>query len=445
MKFEFYEETNFKETEIGPLPVDWEVVRLGEVVNTDRRKRNILEVINGVPFIPMNLIPDEGLYIKNYEFRNLDDVRSGIVVYEGELLLAKITPSFENGKQGILKSVPFAIATTEVIPIKTKDNICDVEFLFYNLKLPGVRNQLAQRMEGTTGRKRLSKNVLYNFLLPLPPLEEQKAIAEVLRAVQEVIEKTNKVIRATKELKKSMMRHLFTYGPVSLDKVDGVELKETEIGLIPKHWEVVRLGEVAKFSRGLSWKKEEEVHSSSGRLVLSIPNIANDGKIIFTSKYNHYVKVPIPESKRVKAGEILLVGSSGSLKNVGRCAYVELLPNEEIGFASFVFKASPNENVIDNRFLFFFFNSHLIDFAKFTKRASDGKYNLQLKDFQNNCLLPLPPLEEQKQIAQILQAIDQKIEKEENYKKALKNLFKSLLHSLMSGKIRVRNYQDEIL
>jgi type I restriction enzyme S subunit len=52
--------------------------------------------------------------------------------------------------------------------------------------------------------------------------------------------------------------------------------------------------------------------------------------------------------------------------------------------------------------------------------------------------LPLPPLEEQQKIAQILQSIDQRIEKEEKYKNALQNLFKSLLHNLMTGKIRVR-------
>jgi type I restriction enzyme S subunit len=58
----------------------------------------------------------------------------------------------------------------------------------------------------------------------------------------------------------------------------------------------------------------------------------------------------------------------------------------------------------------------------------------RLKSF----LIPLPPLEEQQKIAQILQSIDQRIEKEEKYKNALQNLFKSLLHNLMTGKIRVR-------
>jgi type I restriction enzyme S subunit len=75
--------------------------------------------------------------------------------------------------------------------------------------------------------------------IPLPPLEEQKAIAGILSTVQSAIEKTEKVINALKNLKKSMMKHLFTYGPVAEEEAEKVELKETEIGPIPKHWEVI--------------------------------------------------------------------------------------------------------------------------------------------------------------------------------------------------------------
>jgi len=160
-----------KESEIGPLPAHWRVVRLGEVANIGHRGQKRLFQVQ-VPFIPMALIPEDGLYLDKWEKRAPQDVRSGVLVKNGDLLLAKITPCFENGKQGIVRNLPdgWGYATTEVFPIYPKDHQrLLLEFLAYYLKVENVRQALASKMEGTTGRQRLPKAVLIECKIPLPP------------------------------------------------------------------------------------------------------------------------------------------------------------------------------------------------------------------------------------------------------------------------------------
>ena len=192
------------------IPKEWEVVRLGDKRIARIRGNKSITNVENAAFIPMELIPDSSVYVR-YEIRNLKEIKSSNYCEAGDLLLAKITPCFENGKQGIVpEDIPngFAFTTTEAFPIVCEG--IDRLFLFYILKHPKFRKALERSMSGTTGRQRVPKKAVENLLIPLPPLEEQQKIAEILSKWDEVIEMKKAKKDKLERMKKKVMELLLT-------------------------------------------------------------------------------------------------------------------------------------------------------------------------------------------------------------------------------------------
>lgn len=216
-----------KQTEIGLVPESWEVSKIGRMYDFTSKPRG-LEIEFPVPFIPMEIVPITERYIKSYELR--PTISSGTYVENGDLLLAKITPSFENGKQGFVNiSKPFSFATTEVIPLKSKKNQSDLNFLYYYLLKDDIRKQLTDKMEGSTGRQRLSKTILEETHIPMPTLDEQKEIAELFIKLDNQISFDKKKKQTLSDLFKSLLHELMT-GQRRVNAIDfEVSVNEYEI------------------------------------------------------------------------------------------------------------------------------------------------------------------------------------------------------------------------
>lgn len=207
-----------KMTEIGPIPESWKVVALGEVCEFTKKPKN-KQLTIPLPFIPMSLIPNDEILITSYELKK--SISSGTYVEKGDLLLAKITPSFENGKQGILE-IPFneAFATTEVIPIKTSPNKSAILYIFYCLLRPEIRKELAGKMEGTTGRQRLSKNIIRALKIPLPNYIEQVEIGNIFKKIDEL----NIIRKQRRDLLQSLFRTLLHQLMTAQIRVNDIDL-----------------------------------------------------------------------------------------------------------------------------------------------------------------------------------------------------------------------------
>lgn len=199
------------------LPKHWQMVRFGEIATFTKKPKDLrYSDYHEVPFVPMRLIPIATLFSKEFGLKSTDTISSGTYFEPGDILLAKITPSFENGKQCIIQELPtpFGIATTEVIPIREVEGVSDKFYLFYYLLLPNVRALLAERMQGTTGRLRLGTKTLAEFEIPLPPLAEQKRIVAKLETLFTQLDAGVNALKAelirAERLQQSILKHAFS-------------------------------------------------------------------------------------------------------------------------------------------------------------------------------------------------------------------------------------------
>jgi len=234
------------------------------------------------------------------------------------------------------------------------------------------------------------------------------------------------------------MKHLFTYGPVSPEETETVPLKETEIGPMPKDWEVVRLGDVVIKNKGIQREPwggsiKKEIFVSVGYAVYEQGNVIS-GNITDFRYFIDKDKFEELKNFEVKAGDILITAA-------GTLGKLVILPNKihEGVINQALIRIRIDEQIINKIYFRYLFN--LIVEQGIIDSYSHGATLKNLSSIRvlRNIRIPLPPLPTQQKIASILSAIDAKIEAEENKKKALEELFKSLLHNLMTAKIRVNH------
>ncbi|CUS96818.1 restriction endonuclease subunit S [Candidatus Kryptobacter tengchongensis] len=404
----------------------WPTKKLGELIE-ERKEKNknneqlqVYAISNIFGFVPS----EEFFYKKVYSasLKNYKKVYKDDFAYNPARVNVGSIGLYENKKKGLVS--PMYI----VFRIKDKNQLLP-RFLFRILKssyfIKKIRSLAAS--QGSI-RQILKFEDLCELQIPLPPLPIQKKIVSILDTIQSAIDIQNKIIEKTKELKKSIMADLFKYGGPSFRK--GRKLKKTEIGEIPENWEVVKLGEVVEeISYGISKKGGEK-----GNYPILRMNNIEDGKIIL--KDLQFVKLSHEEFNkfRLKKGDVVF-NRTNSLELVGKTALFELEGN--FVFASYLLKIVPVSSKLLSRYLSYYFNWEPIQ-KKLKTLASRGASQVNISAGRlRNFKIILPPLSEQREIADILQTIDQKIEIEQKKKELYEELFKTMLNKIFNQEIDI--------
>jgi len=404
------------------LPEGWKWVKLGEVIEEVKERkgrRNISTVLT--------VSNTEGLVDQTEFFgRNLSsqDTSNYKVVYKGCFVY---NPARINvGSIALNDSYEYAIVSPMYCVFRTKECLLP-KYLSYWIQLPNFKYMVINNTAGSV-RESLNFSRLITFDFPLPPLPEQRKIAQILETVDNAIEKTEKIIEKYKRIKQGLMQDLLTKG---IDENGNIrsekthKFKDSPLGRIPEEWEVVRLGEVCDIN-------PERIKYEQGRIIkyIDIESI-KDGNV---SDYKIFKieEAPSRAQRIVKEHDILISTVRPNLK-----AFTIIKPEYNYFICSTGFAVVRSKSSVNPLFLF-----HLIWFDEiFLKQVLPlvvgSNYPAVNSKELINILIPLPPLSEQKRIAEILSQIDQAIEKEEKYKQKLERLKKGLMEDLLTGKVRV--------
>lgn len=413
----------YKKTEVGVIPEDWEVVLLSDICEVNPKK-DILENDDEVAFLPMEQVSNSGRIIKIHT-RKYEEVSKGYTPFKNkDVLLAKITPCFENGKRALVENLQYKMGfgSTEFHVLRSLEERVMPKYLYYCIDTHRFKELAERNMTGSAGQKRVPTTFLKDFKLPIPPLKEQEKISEILSTVDSQIDDTEKLIEKSKELKKGLMQKLLTKG------ISHSEFKKTEIGEIPASWSVKKLKDLVEIVNGGTPDTNNDSYWNNGNIKWATPTDITKNM----SKYiNKTEKLITENGLKNSSARILPVGSilMSSRATIGERAIntVPMCTNQ--GFKSLICT-----DKINNEYLYYYI--HLLR-SKMIRLASGSTFLEISKKEVENMRVSVPSLDEQIKIGEILSCIDNNIENYETKKQKLEEFKKGLMQQLLTGKIRV--------
>jgi type I restriction enzyme S subunit len=295
----------------------------------------------------------------------------------------------------------------------------DVRFLKQIFLSPYFNAEKNVRAKGST-MKAVNNSDVKNIPVLVPPVEEQKKIADVLESLDEEIEKTVEFISATEKLKRGLMQQLFTRG------IGHKKFKKTEVGNIPQEWEVRTLGDVVKLSTGTTPSTSNKAYYQGSIPFVKTGDIVNN----VISQTNVFISDQAYEKFRLKKYKpgTLLMAMYGQGKTRGQ---VSLL-NIEACTTQNAAAIEPTVE-LDSKYLWFLLRSQ---YEHLRQSGVQGHISHLSLNVLKKYLIAVPPVAEQKKIADIIASLEESIDLNRSLQNKLSLLKVGVMNDLLSGKKR---------
>lgn len=374
-----------------------------------------------VSFVPMESLRNGNIDLKEIPYK---DAKGKYTFFEnGDLLIAKVTPCFENGNIAIANNLKEGIGfgSSEIFVLRFNKNALNT-YMFYVSQSAKFQDAACATMCGVGGLKRISPLFMKTYEIDMPSISEQQRIVEYLdektKAIDGRISVLEKKSDAYTRLKASVINRAVTRGlnPNVTLKDSGIEW----IGMIPEHWEIKRYKEFITLQKGKTPK--ELSYESVGLPYLTMDYLRDrDGK---STVYPESVEGLL----EISANEIIVLWDGA---NAGEFI------KSKAGYLGSTMALLLTKGISKN-YLYYFLKSIERD----SKYYSNGT---TIPHFDSGILLnreyPVPPYSEQQAIANYLDAkcseIDKAIENIDKQIDALNRLKRSLINEVVTGKRKV--------
>jgi len=397
------------------LPNGWTQHRLREIalINPSREIVHNLNLL--VSFVPMEDV-SESAKIKGTKVRNYKNVSKGYTPFQnGDILVAKITPCFENGKGALAENLSngLGFGSTEFHVIRAKEEYIDKKYLYFSTLSHEFRRRGEINMQGSAGQQRVPTDFLASYPVILPPLPEQRKIADILSTWDEAIDLTDQMIMVKQKRKQTIMQRLLT-GKLRFP------------GFINSQWHPTQLKE---FLNPVVRKIEKPQESY---IALSV---RSHGKGAFIRIVEDPEEVAMTELYKVDGGD-LIVNITFAWEGA-----IAIVDKEHAGclvshrFPTYNFDEA---QIVPNFFRYVMVTKRFFHELGIISPGGAGRNRVLNKTDFLKIQIQLPNIAEQRKIAEFLVNCDQEITLLQQKLAILRQQKKGLMQQLLTGKIRVK-------
>ena len=322
----------------------------------------------------------------------------------GDILVSTVRPYLRNFAR-VGEAPSNLVASTGYAVVRPANGV-DGRFLYQHVLSDAFVEFLKPRMRGSN-YPAVKADDVKTYTLSLPPLPEQRKIAAILSSVDDAIEKTQAVIDQVQVVKRGLMQELLTRGMPGRHK----RFKQTEIGEIPEEWEVVRLGELFRLTSGKSIAVRSLDEKSS--IENPYPVFGGNGVAGFNSSLN--AEPPL-----------LVIGRVGEYCGIVHC------PDQPCWVSDNALYTRNWLRAVNVTFL-----HRLLQFVNLAKLRNKSGQPLVTQGPIHDLTVPLAPLSEQNEMAEVLGQFEARLRVEEQKLESLQDTKHALMSVLLTGEIRV--------